>query len=192
MKVLHFFLLLSAVYSSSGRNLAELKTLERSPRSFKRGAITILNDLNEFVRVSVQAGIQSQNCLFEFWETLSGNGFSLMSTSSLELDLVTVRSLDFSRLQIRPALKIEHTGLENLLTLFCSVFLRTMYYHDDLYSIKARLYCYKPQCKSTHAKFNAMVSQRFNLNKTKREPKGILPVQPNGRWSSALFNFRHE
>lgn len=60
MKVLQFTLVLSAVYSSSGRNL-ELKTLERSPRSFKRGEITILNGLDEFVRVSVQKGIEIQN-----------------------------------------------------------------------------------------------------------------------------------
>ena len=74
MKVLQFTLLWSAVYSSSGRNLVKLKTLERSARSFKRGEITILNDLDEFVRVSVQAGIQKR--------------------SSLKLHLVSVRSLE--------------------------------------------------------------------------------------------------
>ena len=60
MKVLQFTLVLSAVHSFSGRNL-ELKTLERSPRSFKRGEITIRNGLDEFVRVSVQKGIEIQN-----------------------------------------------------------------------------------------------------------------------------------
>ena len=37
------------------------KPLERSQRSFKIGAITIQNDLDEFVRVSVQDGIQNRD-----------------------------------------------------------------------------------------------------------------------------------
>ena len=81
MKVLQVTLLLSAVYSSSEGNLPhnlksevflfleESKKLERSQRSFKIGAITIQNDLDEFVRVSVQTGIQNRNC------SSSGNHF---------------------------------------------------------------------------------------------------------------------
>ena len=70
MKVLQFTLLWSAVYSSSGSNREELKKLERSQRSFKRGTIKILNDLDEFVRVSVQEGIQSRKFRLEIAKVL--------------------------------------------------------------------------------------------------------------------------
>jgi len=48
-------------YNSFTKFLVELKSLDRRSRSFKRGAITIQNDLNQYVKVSVQAGIQNKD-----------------------------------------------------------------------------------------------------------------------------------